>query len=116
MLNVFELPTVLTGGLVTGMLFRAFKHFTAFQTFCQPRTHGFFAFLVRLVTILPVKQTFALVAMDGRFNKRGKVSTPFLVKSTGNAVLSLTIMFLCCFFIVSAFAVSAKIRSIQEGG
>ena len=112
MMNVFELPTVLTRGLVTRMLFRAFKHFTTFHAFRQLRTYRFLAFLVRLVTILPVKQTFAMVALDGGFNKRGKVSTTFLVTSTGNAVLSLTIVILGGFFIVGAFAVSAKIGSI----
>ena len=116
MTNAFELSTVLTGDPVTGMLFRAFKHFTTFQTFRQPRTHGFFAFLVRLIAILPVKQTFAMVALDGGFFKRGKVSTAFLVTSTGNTVLSLAIVVLRRFLVVSAFAVTAKIGTIQEGG
>ena len=115
-MNVFVLSAVPTGDPVTCMLFRTIEHFTTFQTFRQPLTHWFFASLVRLKAISPVKHAFAIVALDCGFSKRGKVSTTFLVTSTCDTVLPLAIVFLRRFLIVSAFAVTAKIGAIQDGG
>ena len=64
---------------------------------------------VRLKTILPIKHTIAVRAMNGRLNPGGKVWTGFILTATGYAILALAVVMLGVLCIIASVTMAAII-------
>ena len=87
-------------------------HLAAFRTFFKTAANAFRSSFVCVITVLSVKHSVTLSAINIRRHEGGKIRASFVCSSATGTVLAATIMFLARLIVVGFLAVMAIIASV----